>query len=96
MVQVIHNISVCIFTPFSKIICREAPFVMYSNLKNLGNNDTLFPARIWNHNANMKKRVNNNNEDYNYRFSIRTESIPHPNVWKYIEVFQKGDFLLVK
>ena len=41
-------------------------------------------------------RVNNNNKGYNHRFSNRTGSIPHPNIWKLVEIFQKEEFLLVQ
>ena len=56
----------------------------------------LFPPPLWNHHKNTEERVNNNNEGYNHRFSLRTGSIPHPNIWKLIEVFQKEEFLLVQ
>ena len=58
--------------------------------------DALFPSELWNHYANTEERVNNNNEGYNHRFALRTGKVPHPNMWKLCEVFQKEEFLLVQ
>ena len=58
--------------------------------------DALFPAELWNHYANTEERVNNNNEGYNHRFALRTGNVPHLNMCKLCEVFQKEEFLLVQ
>ena len=89
---------------FSEKILDEAPFEKYHKLEDFTDymletwieDDALFPSELWNHYANTEERVNNNNEGYNHRFATRTGKVPHPNMWKLCEVFQKEEFLLVQ
>ena len=58
--------------------------------------DSLFSTSLWNHFNNAESRVNNNNEGYNSRFNKKTGNVPHPNIWHFIEIIQKEEFLLVQ
>ena len=49
-----------------------------------------------NHFKNCDSRVNNNNEGYNHRFSRRSGCVPHPNIWSFVEVTQREEFLLAQ
>ena len=56
----------------------------------------FFWLNIWNHFKNCDSRVNNNNEGYNHRFSRRSGCVPHPNIWAFVEVTQREEFVLVQ
>jgi hypothetical protein len=89
---------------FADKILDEAPIEIYPALnefcdymlKTWIDDDALFSSSLWSHHTNTDERVNNNNEGYNHRFYTRTGNVPHPNVWKLIEVFQKEEFLCVQ
>ena len=55
-----------------------------------------FPISLWNQFENLDERVNNNNEAYNSRFNKRTGPAAHPNPWKFCEVLQHEEFLLIQ
>ena len=55
----------------------------------------IFAISLWNHFKNAEIRVDNNNEGYNRRFSDKC-SAPHPNLWKFIELIQEEEYLLVQ
>ena len=55
----------------------------------------IFSIALWNHFQNAEIRVNNNNEGYNSRFNDKC-SAPHPNLWKFIELIQEEEYLLVQ
>ncbi len=58
--------------------------------------DSLSSTSLWNHFNNAESRVNNNNKGYNSRFNKKTGNVPYPNIWHFIGIIQKEEFLLVK
>ena len=89
---------------FSDAILDEAPLEKYPQLEKFNDymtetwidDDSLFSSSLWNHFNNAESRVNNNNEGYNSRFNAKTSNVPHPNIWHFIEIIQKEEFLLVQ
>jgi hypothetical protein len=54
-----------------------------------------FEIKLWNHFDSTEERVNNNNEAYNLRIITRLGHVAHPNIWKWVELIQKEEFLQV-
>ena len=54
------------------------------------------PPDLWNQYSNLDEKSNNNNEGYNHRFNVRVGTASHPNIWKFLELTQKEEFLLVQ
>ena len=89
---------------FADIILDEAPTDKYPDLEEFldymtttwVDDNANFPISLWNQFTNSDERTNNNNEAYNLRINKRTGPASHPNIYKFIELMQEEEFLLVQ
>jgi hypothetical protein len=88
---------------FADKILDEAPLEKYPVLADFTDymtetwvdDSSSFEIKLWNHFDSTEERVNNNNEAYNLRIITRLGHVAHPNIWKWVELIQKEEFLQV-
>ncbi len=76
-------------------ILNEGPFDEHPRAIHWLYVDRWFDIKLWNHFRNADIRVKNKNEGYNSRFNNKCPA-SHPNIWKFIELIQEEEYLLVQ